>query len=227
MSKAAAARVTKRTIAEIEAAADKVPAIAYDINNYTKLGAIHCFLEDITDQKASEKMSMKSSKQSMLLSVTYVKKNDTMLTARYTNETAKKWDVLKQTKYVPKWLKNGMLKKMINAHDIVCFDKQVIENNDLPDWVTLSDHVFATVRRAMTDYSETLPIGLRGTARNQRFAPEIPTRMVQKVIHPWEITDRESFRQTDIAQFPVYQQFHAAREILSGTKWGVGGSLGF
>lgn len=116
---------------------------------------------------------------------------------------------------------------MINAHDIVYFDKQVIENNDLPDWVTLSDHVFATVRRAMTDYSETLPIGLRGTARNQRFALEIPTRMVQKVIHPWEITDRESFRQTDIAQFPVYQQFHAAREILSGTKWGVGGSLGF
>ncbi len=53
MSKASAARVTKRTIAEIEAAADKVPAIAYDINNYTKLGAIHCFLEDITDQKAS------------------------------------------------------------------------------------------------------------------------------------------------------------------------------
>ncbi len=31
---------------------------------------------------------------------------------------------------------------MINAHDIVCFDKQVIENNDLPGRVTLSDHVF-------------------------------------------------------------------------------------
>ncbi len=27
--------------------------------------------------------------------------------------------------------------------------------------------------------------------------------------------------------YPVYQQFHAARNILSGCKWGIGGSLGF
>lgn len=90
MSKASAARVTKRTIAEIEAAADKVPAIAYDINNYTKLGAIHCFLEDITDQKASEKNVNEVIKAINAAISDVREKNDTMLTARYTNETAKK-----------------------------------------------------------------------------------------------------------------------------------------
>lgn len=90
MSKASAARVTKRTIAEIEAAADKVPAIAYDINNYTKLGAIHCFLEDITDQKASEKNVNEVIKAINAAISDVREKNDTMLTARYANETAKK-----------------------------------------------------------------------------------------------------------------------------------------
>lgn len=90
MSKASAARVTKRTIAEIEAAADKVPAIAYDINNYTKLGAIHCFLEDITDQKASEKNVNEVIKAINAAISDVREKNDTMLTARYTIETAKK-----------------------------------------------------------------------------------------------------------------------------------------
>ncbi|MGM0156299.1 malonate decarboxylase, beta subunit [Enterococcus sp. AZ191] len=90
MSKASAARVTKRTIAEIEAAADKVPAIAYDINNYTKLGAIHCFLEDITDQQASEKNVNEVIKAINAAISDVREKNDTMLTARYTNETAKK-----------------------------------------------------------------------------------------------------------------------------------------
>lgn len=90
MSKASAARVTKRSIAEIEAAAEKVPAIAYDINNYTKLGAIHCFLSDITDQKASEE-NVSKVVEAVNEAIKDVRAtNDTMLTSRYTNETAVK-----------------------------------------------------------------------------------------------------------------------------------------
>ncbi|WP_165005666.1 MULTISPECIES: biotin-independent malonate decarboxylase subunit beta [unclassified Enterococcus] len=90
MSKASAARVTKRSIAEIEAAAEKVPAIAYDINNYTKLGAIHEFLKDITDQEASE-AHVEEVIRAINEAIKDVRENDdTMLTARYTNETAVK-----------------------------------------------------------------------------------------------------------------------------------------
>ncbi|EPH97702.1 malonate decarboxylase, beta subunit [Enterococcus faecalis 13-SD-W-01] len=90
MSKESAARVTKRSIAEIEAAAEKVPAIAYDINNYTKLGAIHCFLSDITDQKASEE-NVSKVVEAVNEAIKDVRAtNDTMLTSRYTNEIAVK-----------------------------------------------------------------------------------------------------------------------------------------
>ena len=89
MSKESAARVTKRSVAEIEAAAEKVPAIAYDINNYTKLGAIYHFLEDITDQAASEQ-NVNNVIEAINEAIQDVRNtNDTMLTNRYTNETAK------------------------------------------------------------------------------------------------------------------------------------------
>lgn len=89
MSKESAARVTKRSVAEIEAAAEKVPAIAYDINNYTKLGAIYHFLEDITDQAASEQNVNKVIEVINEAIQDVRNTNDTMLTNRYTNETAK------------------------------------------------------------------------------------------------------------------------------------------
>jgi len=41
MSKQSAARVTKRSIAELEEAAKKVPSIAYDIRSYSTLGTLH------------------------------------------------------------------------------------------------------------------------------------------------------------------------------------------
>ena len=102
---------------------------------------------------------------------------------------------------------------MIQAHDIVLFDKHEIEGFTLPEWVVLTEKMFGTVRRASTDHAEILPIGLRGPARNQRWATEI--------------IEQESYRQEKIMDYPVYQQFHAARNILSGCKWGIGGSLGF
>ncbi|MDU0990319.1 MAG: malonate decarboxylase holo-ACP synthase, partial [Enterococcus faecium] len=116
---------------------------------------------------------------------------------------------------------------MIQAHDIVLFDKHEIERFPLPEWVVLTEKMFGTVRRALTDHAEILPIGLRGPARNQRWATEISKHAVKQVIHPWDIIEQESYRQEKIMDYPVYQQFHAARNILSGCKWGIGGSLGF
>ncbi|HTI94315.1 MAG TPA: biotin-independent malonate decarboxylase subunit beta [Puia sp.] len=47
MSKQSAARITKRTIAELEAATQKVPAMAYDIKNYYNLGALDALIENV------------------------------------------------------------------------------------------------------------------------------------------------------------------------------------
>lgn len=47
MSKQSAARITKRTIAELEEATKKVPAMAYDIHNYYTLGALDLLIDGV------------------------------------------------------------------------------------------------------------------------------------------------------------------------------------
>jgi len=55
MSKQSAARITKRTIAELDEATGKVPAMAYDIHNYYTLGALDKLIEGVNaDQPTSE-----------------------------------------------------------------------------------------------------------------------------------------------------------------------------
>lgn len=47
MSKTSAARITRRSIAELEEATSKVPAMAYDITSYSTLGSLFRLLQDI------------------------------------------------------------------------------------------------------------------------------------------------------------------------------------
>lgn len=54
MSKASAARITQRTIAELEAATEHVPAMAYDVKNYQKLGAMYRFVSGVDAWQADE-----------------------------------------------------------------------------------------------------------------------------------------------------------------------------
>ena len=54
MSKASAARITQRTIAELEEATKHVPAMAYDIDNYEKLGALYKLVKGIGSWDATE-----------------------------------------------------------------------------------------------------------------------------------------------------------------------------
>ncbi|MGM0123085.1 malonate decarboxylase holo-[acyl-carrier-protein] synthase [Enterococcus sp. AZ194] len=113
----------------------------------------------------------------------------------------------------------------MKAHDIVQFHKKnlLIE---WPEWFEETAPLYATVRRGVAGEGQ-IPVGLRGHERNQRFAFELPTEAVTAVIHPWQLIEKESFRKEEIAQYPVYQAFNQAKELLKETKWGVGGSLGF
>ena len=54
MSKQSAARVTKRTIAELEEATKKVPAMAYDIKNFYSLGPLDSLIEGVNADEPSE-----------------------------------------------------------------------------------------------------------------------------------------------------------------------------
>jgi len=54
MSKQSAARITKRTIAELEEATRKVPAMAYDIDNYYSLGALDLLIDGINADEPTQ-----------------------------------------------------------------------------------------------------------------------------------------------------------------------------
>ena len=47
MSKESAARITKRSMTELEEATKKIPAMAYDINNFYTLGALDVLIDDV------------------------------------------------------------------------------------------------------------------------------------------------------------------------------------
>ncbi|MGM0123084.1 malonate decarboxylase, beta subunit [Enterococcus sp. AZ194] len=88
MSKESAGRVTNRTIEEIEAAAEKVPAIAYDVKSFNKLGAVYEFLENVVSQETTEE-SVSQVISAVNAAIKDVRdKDDTMLTNRYTSEIA-------------------------------------------------------------------------------------------------------------------------------------------
>lgn len=55
MSKASAARITKRTIKELEEATKAVPAMAYDVRSYRSLGALYQLLSDIDADRPTGK----------------------------------------------------------------------------------------------------------------------------------------------------------------------------
>jgi phosphoribosyl-dephospho-CoA transferase len=115
----------------------------------------------------------------------------------------------------------------MEAHDIVRFNQAAVLNIDWPDWFQpTTEFVYATVRRDSLK-AGLLPVGLRGKQRNQRFAFELAEELVAEVIHPWSLIEKNSFRHAEILNFSAYQAYLQARTLLSGTKWGVGGSLGF
>ncbi len=87
MSKASAARITQRTITELEEATKHVPAMAYDIFNYQKLGALYKLVDgigskDVTDANVTKIHQLINEAIESL-------KGDTSLHFRYENEIAK------------------------------------------------------------------------------------------------------------------------------------------
>ena len=54
MGKAAAARITRRPVSELEALGQRVPPMAYDIESYAKLGLLHQLIEDVTPEAPTD-----------------------------------------------------------------------------------------------------------------------------------------------------------------------------
>lgn len=88
MSKASAARITKRTVAQLEEATRHVPAMAYDIFNYKKLGALYSFVESVSSWNPTREGIDTVSKK-IDAAIMSVLDNDRGMHFRYENSIAK------------------------------------------------------------------------------------------------------------------------------------------
>jgi len=84
MSKQSAARITKRSIAELQEATGKVPAMAYDIHNFYSLGALDLLIAGIN----ADKPTQENVKDVSLKLIEAIKSGDRTLSRRLQTEPA-------------------------------------------------------------------------------------------------------------------------------------------
>lgn len=81
MGKEAAARITLRTVKELEKLASTIPPMAYDIENYNKLGLLHKLLTISNPDKASS-VDIEQVKQAITEAIVDIRKHDVYLSCR-------------------------------------------------------------------------------------------------------------------------------------------------
>ena len=88
MSKQSAARITKRTVEELDEAAKKIPAIAYDVKSYSKLGALYKLVDGINAEKPNNE-EINKIKEIISEAIIDTRKNQDGIDSILTSENAK------------------------------------------------------------------------------------------------------------------------------------------
>ncbi|OTG94859.1 phosphoribosyl-dephospho-CoA transferase [Acinetobacter sp. ANC 3832] len=113
----------------------------------------------------------------------------------------------------------------LQAHDLLWGMTLDFLTKDAPDWVknTVRQGHPVVVRRALTNATE-VAIGIRGLARNERYAAHMPIASITKQLKPEALTD------VNLQDFPhLMTQLQAIQKILNQENWiwGYTGSVGF
>ena len=119
----------------------------------------------------------------------------------------------------------------VRTHDLLEIDaKQLISSQAFaPQWVKaeLSQNPFVVVRRGRATGYE-IPIGVRGTERNQRWAAFCHPKLVKRILTPSQLLSRAiSTSPADV--IPAFRALNLLKErwIDLDHPWGPGGSVGF
>ena len=114
------------------------------------------------------------------------------------------------------------------AHDLLRLSNPLdVVPADAPGWVApaLRAAPWVVVRRARASAGR-VPVGVRGKARAQRFAMEVPETTVTELLAPEDLTARVGSLKRDL---PAARALHAVSALLDETalSWGPTGSVGF
>lgn len=121
----------------------------------------------------------------------------------------------------------------LRVHDLLRLDDPVRNlrtSGPFPSWAVTALCVapWAVVRRGAPGHDGSVPVGVRGTARDERVAATVPRDAVREVLRPEQLAlrDAESAR---CAVVPALAALPAVRRVLDpyGFPWGPGGSIGF
>nr|WP_106782497.1 malonate decarboxylase holo-ACP synthase [Lysinibacillus timonensis] len=116
----------------------------------------------------------------------------------------------------------------VKVHDIVRFQgvESLEKSTSLPEWVreAASSQNFGVVRR-MAVSNQIVPIGLRGTSRDQRVGTFIEKDNILEVIKPTDLVERIDFyeEQSYYSSLKKIQDQFRVLDLL----WGPTGSVGF
>jgi phosphoribosyl-dephospho-CoA transferase len=121
--------------------------------------------------------------------------------------------------------------QLIRTHDLLEIDAKRFLSHPAyaPEWVpeALRRAPFVVVRRALAT-KQTIPVGVRGVARNQRWAAMCPFELVRNILAPGQLLDRPVPKSREDA-IPAFRALNIMKERWRDIDypWGPGGSVGF
>jgi phosphoribosyl-dephospho-CoA transferase len=120
---------------------------------------------------------------------------------------------------------------MFQPHDLLCLQPGTELQTDVPqpDWVrdVLSAKHPVVVRRGMRS-EVSIPVGLRGATRGQRFAAQVDAACVLQAIKPESLTRAVLSLSEARREMPALAMLRQLQQELSIEQvWGPTGSVGF
>ncbi|WP_449413697.1 malonate decarboxylase holo-ACP synthase [Pandoraea soli] len=119
----------------------------------------------------------------------------------------------------------------LRPHDLLwCDDVAFPEGIAVPGWVAdaLASGTPAVVRRAPLAQPDLVPVGLRGSSRDQRIAAHVSRRSVRRIVTPESLLDRVAGIEptTPLPCLRALRDLALALNAL-GLHWGPTGGVGF
>ncbi len=119
----------------------------------------------------------------------------------------------------------------VRTHDLLEIDaKRFLSHHAFAsEWVSeaLQRTPFVVVRRGLAT-EQTIPVGVRGADRNQRWAAMCPLKLIKSILAPSQLLERPVPNSREDA-IPAFRALNFMKERWRdiGCSWGPGGSVGF
>lgn len=120
----------------------------------------------------------------------------------------------------------------VRPHDLIeVADLARLSMHENHEWAAaaLRRTPYVVVRRANPPADGRIPVGVRGTERNQRQAALLAPEGAGRIVTPYEIAERRMWNAVSAERrdLPVIRVMDKVAELMADWRWGPAGSAGF